>query len=67
MGKESVCNSGNVGSILELGRFPGEGDSNLLQDSCLENPMDRGAWGATVHGGRKESNMTEATEHTHTE
>ena len=67
MGKESACNSGNVGSILELGRFPGEGDSNLLQDSCLENPMDRGAWGATVHGGRKESNMTEATEHTHTE
>ena len=37
-------------SVLQLGRFPGEGNSNPLQDSCLENPMDRGAWWATVHG-----------------
>ena len=39
---------------------PGGGHGNLLQDSCLENPMDRGAWGgATVHGAAKESDMTE--------
>ena len=37
----------------------GEGNGNLLQYSCLENPMDRGAWRATVHGGRKESDTTE--------
>ena len=40
----------DVGSILELGRSPGGGHGNLLQYSCLENPMDRGAWWATVHG-----------------
>ena len=38
---------------------PGEGNGNLRQYSCLENPMDGGAWWATVHGGRKESDMTE--------
>ena len=48
-GKESACNAGDPGSIPGLGRSPGEGNSNLLQDSCLENPMDRGAWRATVH------------------
>ena len=40
---------GDLGSIPELGRFPGEGNGNPLQCSCLENPMDRGAWRATVH------------------
>ena len=40
----------NVSSIPESGRFPGEGNGNLLQYSCLENPTDRGAWQATVHG-----------------
>ena len=40
----------DVDSILELGRSPGGGHGNLLQYSCLENPMDRGAWWATVHG-----------------
>ena len=39
--------------ILRLGRSPGEGNGNPLQDSCLENPMDRGAWQATVHGVTK--------------
>ena len=39
----------NAGSILGLGRSPGEGHGNLLQYSCLENPMDRGAWQATIH------------------
>jgi len=48
--KESTCNVGNPGLTLGLGRSPGEGNGNLLQYSCLENPMDRGAWQATVHG-----------------
>ena len=41
--------TGDLGSIPELGRSPGEGNGHHLQSSCLENPMDRGAWGATVH------------------
>ena len=49
-GKESAWNAGNPGSIPGS-RFPGEGNGNPLQYSCLENPMDRGAWQATVHGG----------------
>ena len=49
-GKESACNSGDLGSIPELGRSLGEGNGNPLQYSCLENPMDRGTWRATVHG-----------------
>ena len=48
--KESACSAGEVGSIPGLGIFPGEGNSVLLQYSCLESPMDRGAWQATVHG-----------------
>ena len=39
-----------MGSVPGLGRSPGEGNSNPLQYSCLENPMDRGVWQATVHG-----------------
>ena len=50
VGKESACNAGDLGSIPGLGRSPGEGNGNPLQYSCLENPMDRGAWRATVHG-----------------
>ena len=42
--KESACNAGDLGSIPGLERSPGEGDGNPLQYSCLENPMDRGAW-----------------------
>ena len=49
-GKESACNAGDLGSIPGLGRSPGEGNGNPLQYSCLENPMGRGAWWATVHG-----------------
>ena len=49
-GKESSC---NAGSIPGSERSPGEGNSNPLQYSCLENPMDRGAWWATVHGVAK--------------
>ena len=43
-GKASAYNVGDLGSIPELGRFPGEGNGNPLQYSCLENPMDRGTW-----------------------
>ena len=49
-GKESACKTGDLGSIPRLGRFPGEGNGNSLQYACLENPMDSGAWWATVHG-----------------
>ena len=50
VGKESACNAGDPGLIPGSGRSPGEGSGNPLQYSCLENPMDRGAWQATVHG-----------------
>ena len=58
-GKASACNAGDPGSIPGSGRSPGEGNGNPLQNSCLENPMDGGAWRATVH--LKELNMNEAT------
>ena len=48
--KNLPSNSGDTGSIPERGRSPGGGSSNPLQHSCLENPMDKGAWQATVHG-----------------
>ena len=51
--KAPVCNAGDLGSIPGSGRFPGEGNGNPLQYSCLENPMDRGTWWATVHGVAK--------------
>ena len=50
VGKESACNAGDPGLIPGLGRSPGKGNGNPLQYSCLENPMDRGAWQAIVHG-----------------
>ena len=52
-GKESACNAGDPGSVPGSGRCPGEGSGNLLQYSCLENPMDGGAWWGTVHGVAK--------------
>ena len=55
-GKASVYNAGDLGSVPGSGRFPGEGNGNPLQYSCLENPMDRGAWCPWV---RKESDTTE--------
>ena len=58
-GKESACNVGDLGSIPRLGRSPGEGNSYPLQDSGLENSMDRGAWQATVHWVTKESDTAE--------
>ena len=52
-GKASVYNAGDLGSIPGLGRSPGEGNGNPLQDYCLENPMNRRAWQSTVHGVAK--------------
>ena len=49
-GKESACNAGYLGSVPGLRTSPGEGNGNPLQYPCLENPMDRGAWQATVYG-----------------
>ena len=50
VGKESACSAGDLGLIPGLVRSPAEGNGNPLQCFCLENPMDRGAWRATVHG-----------------
>ena len=52
-GKETACNVGDLGSIPGSRRCPGEGRGSLLQYSFLENPKDRGAWWATVHGVAK--------------
>ena len=52
-GKASACNVGDSGSIPGSRRFPGEGNDYPLQYSCLENPMDGGAWWAKVHGVTK--------------
>ena len=52
-GKESACSVGDLGSIPGSGESPGEGNDNPLQYSCLENPMERGAWQAAVYGVAK--------------
>ena len=51
--KDSVCNWEDLGLIPGLGRSPGEGNGYPIQYSCLENPMDKGAWWATIHGVTK--------------
>ena len=56
--KNPPANAGDTGSIPGSGGSPGGGNGNPLQCSCLENPMDRGAWWATVHGAAKESDAT---------
>ena len=56
--KESICNAGDMDLIPGSGGSPGEGNDNALQYSCLENPMDKGAWWATVHGGLKRIRTT---------
>ena len=58
MVKNLPANAGDTGLNPRLGRSPGEGNSNPLQYSCLDNPMDRGAWLAIVHGVTKESGTT---------
>ena len=67
--KESACNAGDLGdmnSILESGRFPGEGNDNRLPISCLENRRDRGEWWAAVHrAGKNQTQLSDCT-HTHT-
>ena len=55
--KNPPANAGHTGLIPGLGRSPGEGNGNPLQYSCLENPMDREAWQAIVHGVTKDSDM----------
>ena len=52
--KNPLASAGDVDSILGLGRYPGEGNDNPLQHSCLENSMNRGAWQVIVHGITKE-------------
>ena len=54
----SAWNAGDLGSIPGLGRSPGEGNGNPLQYSCLENPMDGGAWWTTVHGVAKSQTLS---------
>ena len=64
MVKNSTANAGDArdsSSVSGLGRSPGEGNNNPLQYSCLKNPRDRGAWGATVHGVAKEQDTPEHT------
>ena len=61
MGKNPPASAGDAGSIPGSGQLPEEGNGNPLQYSGLENPMDRGAWRATVHEAAKEYNMTEHT------
>ena len=64
VGKESACNAGHLGSIPGLGRSPEEGNGNPLQYSCLETPMDREAWRATVYGVAR-AGRDWVTTHTH--
>ena len=59
--KNPPANAGDVGSVLRWEDSPEGGNGNPLQQSCLENPMDRGAWQAIVHGVEK-SDTIEATE-----
>ena len=59
MVKNLLANERNEGPVPGSGISPGRGNDNPLQYFCLENTMDRGTWGATVHGVTKESDMTE--------
>ena len=63
--KQSACNEGDLGLIPGLGGSPGKGNGYALQYSCLENPMDRGAWQATVHGVAKSQTRLSDFQFTH--
>ena len=65
-GNKFACSAGDLGSIPRFGRSPGGGHGNPLQYSCLEKPMDRGAWRATVHGVQR-IGQDWAIEHAHTQ
>ena len=58
MVKNISANAGDLGSVPGLGRFPGEGNGNPFQYSCLGNPKDRGTWRTIVHGVAKEADIT---------
>ena len=63
--KASACNAGDLGSFPGSGRSPGEGNSNPLQYSCLENPLDREAWQAIVDGVTKSwTQLSDLVQHT---
>ena len=63
-GKASACNEGDRGSIPGSGRSPGEGNGNPVQYYCLENPMDRGVWQATVYGvAKSQTRLSDFTQH----
>ena len=64
VGKESTCNEGDMGSIPGSGRSSGGRHGSTLQYSCLENPMDKGAWESYSLWGPKESDTTEQLTHT---
>ena len=63
--KQSACNEGDLGLIPGLGGSSGKGNGYALQYSCLENPMDRGAWQATVHGVAKSQTRLSDFQFTH--
>ena len=64
--KKPLVNAGDQGLIPESGRYPGEGNGNPFQYSCLENPMDRGAWWALVHGvANSRTQLKQLSTHSH--
>ena len=64
--KDLLANAGDLVSVPGLGRSPGEGNGNSLQYSCLENPMDKGAWGAAIHVVAKSQTRLSKQTHSHT-
>ena len=65
MVKNLPANAGHAGSIPGPGRSPGDGNSSPVQYSCLGNPMDRGAWGATIWGHKESDRTSRLNNHHH--